>query len=182
MEIPFLKGLFHNGNLHSERRSLYLNGKYCQFQDVCTRFVLPCVWLSFDAGQFYPYPSGFGYCHWGNEWHDPLVSLKQPWRLYRSHECSESNNPNIIMHSKLLWISMEILYMYCYNYCHDDVIIWKRFLHYWPFVRGVTGHLGFSSQRPTMRHFDFFTLVQANCWINTRAPDDLRHYDLMWHH
>ena len=86
------------------------------------------------------------------------------------------------MHSKLLWISMEILYMYCYNYCHDDVIIWKRFLHYWPFVRGVTGHLGFSSQRPTMRHFDFFTLVRANCWINTWVPDDLRNYDLMWHH
>ena len=37
---------------------------------------------------------------------------------------------------------------------HDDVIKWKHFPHYWPFVRGFTGE--FPSQRPVMRNFDVF--------------------------
>ena len=47
---------------------------------------------------------------------------------------------------------------------HEDVIKWKHFPRYWPFVRGnppVIG--GFPSQRPVTRSFDvFFDLRQNN--------------------
>ena len=35
---------------------------------------------------------------------------------------------------------------------HDDVIKWKHFPCYWPFVRGITG--GIRSQRPVMQNLD----------------------------
>ena len=37
---------------------------------------------------------------------------------------------------------------------HDDVIKWKHFPRYWPFVRGVPGE--FPAQRPVTRSFDVF--------------------------
>ena len=47
---------------------------------------------------------------------------------------------------------------------HDDVIIWKYFPRYWPFVRGihrpVTGE--FPPQRPLRRSFDVFLYLRLN--------------------
>ena len=46
---------------------------------------------------------------------------------------------------------------------HDDVIIWKHFPRYWPFVRGnspVTGE--FPAQRPMTRSFDIFFDLRLN--------------------
>ena len=62
------------------------------------------------------------------------------------------------------------------NASHDDVIKWKHFPRYWPFVRGVTG--GFPSQRPVRRSFDFFSLIftWTNDWTNNRDACDLRHH------
>ena len=40
---------------------------------------------------------------------------------------------------------------------HDDVIKWKHFPRYWPFVRGNSPVLGeFPAQRPVTRSFDVF--------------------------
>ena len=67
------------------------------------------------------------------------------------------------------WLS-EYLY-------HDDVIKWKHFPHYWPFVREP-------SQRPVTRSSDvFFDLCLNNVWTNNRDAGDLRchhaHYDII---
>ena len=44
----------------------------------------------------------------------------------------------------------------CAEY-QDDVIKWKHFLRYWPFVRGIQRVTGeFPSQRPVTRSFDIF--------------------------
>ena len=54
---------------------------------------------------------------------------------------------------------------------------WKRFPHFWPFVRGFTGHRGISPTKgPVMRGFDYFFLLLArtSCWANTRVTCDLR--------
>ena len=58
---------------------------------------------------------------------------------------------------------------------HDDVMTWKHFPHYWPFVKGihqVTG--GFPSQRTSNVHLMF---PQTNRSINTWLALDLRHHD-----
>ena len=46
---------------------------------------------------------------------------------------------------------------------HDDVIKWKHFTRYWPFVRGIHRPLcEFSSQRPVTRSFDVFFDLRLN--------------------
>ena len=70
---------------------------------------------------------------------------------------------------------------------HDDVIKWKHFPRYWPFVRAihrspVTGE--FPSQMPKTRSFNFFFLIcdRINDRVNNREVGDLRrhraHYDV----
>ena len=50
---------------------------------------------------------------------------------------------------------------YCYwtTRCHDDVIKWKHFPRYWPFVRGI--HRG-PGQRPVTRSFDVLFDLRPN--------------------
>ena len=56
---------------------------------------------------------------------------------------------------------------------HDDVIKWKPFPRYWPFVRGI--HQSRSIPlRPVTRSFDV-SLICAwiNGWVNNREAGDL---------
>ena len=48
--------------------------------------------------------------------------------------------------------------MYRKYHEHDDVIQWKHFPHYWPFVRGIHR----SPQRPVTRSFDVFIDLHLN--------------------
>ena len=62
---------------------------------------------------------------------------------------------------------------------HDDVIKWKHFPRYWPFVRGIHR----SAQRPVTRIFDvFFDLHLNKSWVNNGGAGDFRryraHYDI----
>ena len=43
---------------------------------------------------------------------------------------------------------------------HDDVIKWKHFPRYWPFVPPVSGE--FPTQRPVTRSFDIFFVLRLN--------------------
>ena len=67
---------------------------------------------------------------------------------------------------------------------HDDVIKWKHFPRYWPFVWGIhrSGPGEFPAQRPVTRSFDFFICVWINGWVNNRKAGDLKpyraHYDV----
>ena len=45
---------------------------------------------------------------------------------------------------------------------HDDVIKWKHFPRYWPFVREITAPGEFPTQRPVTRSFDFFFDLRLN--------------------
>ena len=45
---------------------------------------------------------------------------------------------------------------------HDDIIKWKHFPHYWPFVRGIHRSPVNSPQRPVMRSFDVFFDLHLN--------------------
>ena len=82
-------------------------------------------------------------------------------------------------------ISLTLKYMIC---CHDDVIKWKHFPRYWPFLRGIHRSPVNSTHKGRWRGALMFSLIcaQINCWVNNREAGDLRrlrtHYDVivMW--
>ena len=68
---------------------------------------------------------------------------------------------------------------------HDDVIKWKHFPRYWPFVRGIHRLLVNSPQKGEWCGALMFSLicVWINGWVNNREAGDLRrdraHYEVI---
>ena len=68
---------------------------------------------------------------------------------------------------------------------HDDVIKWKHFPRYWPFVRGIHRSPVNSPHKGQWRGALMFTLICAriNGWVNNHEAGDLRryrtHYDVI---
>ena len=62
---------------------------------------------------------------------------------------------------------------------HDDVIKWKHFPLYWPFVRGIHRSPVNSPHKGQWRRALMFTLICAriNGWVNNREAGDLRRYN-----
>ena len=67
---------------------------------------------------------------------------------------------------------------------HDDVIKWKHFPRYWPFVRRIH-----RSQRPVTRSFDVFFDLRLNkrlskqlwgWWFETPSHPSWRHCNVLW--
>ena len=67
---------------------------------------------------------------------------------------------------------------------YDEVIKWKHFPCYWPFVRGIHRSLVNSPYKGQWRGALMFSLICAriNDWVNNREAGDLRrrlaHYDV----
>ena len=61
---------------------------------------------------------------------------------------------------------------------HDDVIKWKHFPRYWPFVRGIHRSPVNSPHKGQWHGAWMFSLicVGINGWVNNREAGDLRHY------
>ena len=61
---------------------------------------------------------------------------------------------------------------------HDDVIKWKHFPRYWPFVRGIHRSPVNSPHKGQWRGALMFTLicVWINDWVNNREAGDLRRH------
>ena len=61
---------------------------------------------------------------------------------------------------------------------HDDVIKWKHFPRYWPFVRGIHRSSVNSPHKGQWRGALMFSLicVWINGWVNNREAGDLRRY------
>ena len=59
---------------------------------------------------------------------------------------------------------------------HDDVIKWKHFSRYWPFVRGIRRSLVNSPHKGQLRGALMFYFICAwtNGWVNIRNAGDLR--------
>ena len=68
---------------------------------------------------------------------------------------------------------------------HDDVIKWKHFPRYWPFVRGIHRSLVNPLHKGQWRGALMFSIICAwiNRWVYNRAAGDLRrhraHYDVI---
>ena len=73
---------------------------------------------------------------------------------------------------------------------HDDVIKWKHFPRYWPFLRGIHRSTVNSPHKGQWRGALMFSLicVWINGWVTNREAGDLRHYrghydvTVMYHH
>ena len=67
---------------------------------------------------------------------------------------------------------------------HDDIIKWKHFPHYWPFMPRIHGSLVNSPHKGQWCEALVFSLICAwtNGWVNNRDASDLRchhtHYDV----
>ena len=61
---------------------------------------------------------------------------------------------------------------------HDDVIKWKHFTRYWPFVRGIHQSAVNSPHKGQWRGALMFSLIYAgiNGWVNNREAGDLRRH------
>ena len=61
---------------------------------------------------------------------------------------------------------------------HDDVIKWKHFPRYWPFVRGIHRSPVNSPHKGQWRVALMFSLicVWINGWVNNSETGDLRRY------
>ena len=86
---------------------------------------------------------------------------------------------------------MVAICMVCLSGSQDDVIKWKHFPRYWPFVRGIHRSPVDSPHKSQSRGALIFSLicVWTNGWANTRGAGDLirdrAHYDvtvMWWHH
>ena len=64
------------------------------------------------------------------------------------------------------------------NGLHDDVIQWKHFPRYWPFVRGIHRSPVNSPHKGQWRGALMISLICAwiNGWLNNREPGDLRRH------
>ena len=85
-------------------------------------------------------------------------------------------------HSKVA--SWALSYIRNYLDGHDDVIKWKHFPRYWPFVRGIHRSPVDSPHKGQWRRafVVFFDLCLKKCWANNGNKGDLRrhraHYDV----
>ena len=102
------------------------------------------------------------------------------WRLYieptdRLHFQLKINIPHLGCPHELLSVF----------YTHDDVIKWKHFPRYWPFVRGIHRSPVNSPHKGQWRGALMFSLICSRItgWVNNREAGDLRrhhaHYDVI---
>ena len=86
-----------------------------------------------------------------------------------------------LIHCSLLFVMPR----HSYRDMHDDVIEWKHFPRYWPFVRGIHRSPVNSPHKGQWRGALTFSLVCAwiNAWVNSRALGDFRchrtHYEVI---
>ena len=95
--------------------------------------------------------------------------------------CIETTNPGIQV--SCIHTSEYIATVNC-QLQHDDVIKWKHFPRYWPFVRGIHRSPVNSPHKGQWRRALTFSLTCAwiNSWVNNHESGDLRchriHYDV----
>ena len=89
-------------------------------------------------------------------------------------------------------VLLMLAFAHCYSYwwwdvesMHDDVIKWKHFPRYWPFVRGIHRSPVNSLHKGLWRGALMFSLicVWISGWVNNREAGDQRryraHYDVI---
>ena len=133
-----------------------------------------------------------------------MENMQQPCGfalLHFNSNFTQVTVPKVQIENK--WTSDEVMAWYhtshkpwpkpleMHDYCavlrisHDDVIKWKHFLRYWPFVQGIHRSPVNSLHKGQGRDALMFSLicVRINGWVNNCKAGDLRwyraHYDVI---
>ena len=105
---------------------------------------------------------------WKPLWYKYISHMVEPWALATRHEERRGG----ILVGRIL--DDQYSQSLC---CYDDVIKWKHFPSYWPFVRRIQGVTGeFPSQSPVTLSFDVFFCAWINGWGNNWYAGDLRRH------
>ena len=100
-------------------------------------------------------------------------------QTYNTYAFSIVNRSVILIWSKYnVGECMLVTDIYLSNVIHDDVIKWKHFPRYWPFVRGIHRSPVNSLHKGPWRGALLFSLICAriNGWVNNGEADDLRRH------
>ena len=89
---------------------------------------------------------------------------------------------------EISWGLPVLMIIIIWRVFHDDIIKWKHFARYWPFVRGIQRSTVNAPHEGQWRGALMFCLICAriNGWVNNREAGDLRchqtHYDsiVLW--
>ena len=100
---------------------------------------------------------------------------KRPWHL-QPNLYGFSIIPPRIIHTNPVKCVMKLLIQQ--GFLHDDVIKWKHFPRYWPFVRGIHRSPVNSPQKGQWHRALIFSLMRVwiNGCVNNREAGDLRRY------
>ena len=98
-----------------------------------------------------------------------------------------SNNISFLPGALVFPLSIDVIYTFSLRIktWHDDIIKWKHFPRYWPFVRGIHRSPVNSPHKGQWRGALMFSLIciWINGWVNNREAGDLRrhraHYDVI---
>ena len=99
-----------------------------------------------------------------------------------THRKYGETNPIVSERVKLIPSSGVRCLRYCYydrdRKPHDDVIKWKHFPRYWPFVRGIHRSPVNSPHKGQWRGALMFSLIctRINGWVNNGDAGDLRRH------
>ena len=80
------------------------------------------------------------------------------------------------------WQTMASLVLrssFATKWCQDDVMPWKHFLHYWPFVRGNHSRpMDSPHKRSVLQNFDVFSVVGLHRLLNKHL--NCQRFDMPW--
>ena len=115
--------------------------------------------------------------------HDSLVSIPPP-RLFLVVISLRMIKVSAVYECMYGVVNQRLPYSCQDRPLHDDVIRWKRFPRYWPFVRGIHRSPVKSPHKGQWHGALMFSLIWAtiNDWVNNGEAGDLRrhraHYDV----
>ena len=82
------------------------------------------------------------------------------------------------LHKTAYYVRLSGIQYWCINLMPDDVIKWKHFPRYWPFVRGIHRSPVNYPHKGQWRGVLMFSLIctRINGWVNNGEAGDLRRY------
>ena len=117
--------------------------------------------------------------HFVHAWISSLVNLRNH-SVYAPSHWETALHCNVISHWLRPYSEWFLKSSICkFHTFHDDIIKWKHFLRYWPFVRGI--HPSSVNSRPHKGQWHralMFSWIcdQINGWVNNRKAGDLGHH------
>ena len=122
-------------------------------------------------------------CHWLCILHINTLLTEKAYARHCTHALFIANN----MTCNIIWFPLSLTYTEVNIEYHDDVIKWKHFPRYWPFVRGIhRPPRGWWFETPSSSLWrqcnDFGDLSTNQVLITSSVKDSLERAKAWWRH